>query len=567
MFRSTLPEAERLSVPRARARSQAARHSRRARRRSIDDIIATIVARAPAGDLVVIMSNGGFGGIHRQAAAALGPSDAERPRVPARAGRRLRRHRGVRRAGSIRRSTRRRFAWPHALKPRGVAGVRDVVPTYRTRRRLLRSAPDRLRGVERPSARTRALRRRPCGRAAGPRTPPAARACPVCYGGDVGPDLADGRRVRGCREADVIALHTGRVYRVFMLGFLPGFRLPGHRRRARSRRRAVPRRGCRCLPGSVGIAGAQTGIYPVETPGGWQLIGRTPLRPFDLARPDAIPASGRATPSQFYRGVECGRAASGCACSAARAADDGAGSRTMGIAGARRVPSPDRWIRWSHRLANALVGNDADAATLEVTLVGPELEFDDERCVAVAGRASSLSTSTAARQRAERAPSSCPRRPGCGSARRLSGARARTWRSPAASMCRGARQPRDAPRRAAWAASTAARWRPAIVLPLGGRRRARAALGRSCAAHALPEARRPGSRPRAARPAGRSLRRQTRSSVLQSAPYSARARLEPDGIPAGRARAHAHRAEREIISDATPLGVAAGARVRPARSC
>jgi inhibitor of KinA len=84
-------------------------------------------------------------------------------------------------------------------------------------------------------------------------------------------------------EADVIRAHAGGTYRVFMLGFVPGFAYLG----IVDERIAVPRHTTprvRVPAGSVGIAGVQTGIYPSETPGGWQLIGRTPLKPFDPSR-------------------------------------------------------------------------------------------------------------------------------------------------------------------------------------------------------------------------------------------------------------------------------------------
>ena len=106
---------------------------------------------------------------------------------------------------------------------------------------------------------------------------------PVCYGGDFGPDLAAVAAFAECSEARVIETHGAAVYRVYMLGFLPGFAYMGsvHERIAMPRRES-PR--LRVPAGSVGIAGRQTGVYPVLAPGGWQLIGRTPVKPFDLER-------------------------------------------------------------------------------------------------------------------------------------------------------------------------------------------------------------------------------------------------------------------------------------------
>ena len=106
---------------------------------------------------------------------------------------------------------------------------------------------------------------------------------PVCYGGVYGPDLPFVARHAGLREEEVVALHTGRDYRIYMLGFLPGFPyLGGLDKRLFTPRLATPRTA---IPaGAVGIGGEQTGIYPMASPGGWQLIGRTPLKLFDPAR-------------------------------------------------------------------------------------------------------------------------------------------------------------------------------------------------------------------------------------------------------------------------------------------
>lgn len=108
---------------------------------------------------------------------------------------------------------------------------------------------------------------------------------PVCYGGTFGPDLPFVAEHAGLTEKEVIGLHAGREYRIYMLGFLPGFPyLGGLDERLFTPRLASPRTA---IPaGSVGIGGEQTGVYPIASPGGWQLIGRTPLKLFD-------PSSGR----------------------------------------------------------------------------------------------------------------------------------------------------------------------------------------------------------------------------------------------------------------------------------
>lgn len=117
---------------------------------------------------------------------------------------------------------------------------------------------------------------------AGTQAAPAVHEIPVAYGGAGGPDLADVAEFAGCTPDQVVARHTARIYRVYMLGFLPGFAYLGDVDPSiAAPRRATPRR---TVPaGSVGIAGAQTGVYPQASPGGWQIIGCTRLRMFDTA--------------------------------------------------------------------------------------------------------------------------------------------------------------------------------------------------------------------------------------------------------------------------------------------
>lgn len=106
---------------------------------------------------------------------------------------------------------------------------------------------------------------------------------PVRYGGDAGPDLAAVAEFARCAERDVIERHTSPTYRVYMLGFVPGFAYMGRVDPViAAPRHRVPRE--RVPAGSVGIAGGQTGVYPVDSPGGWQLIGRTYTVVFDAHR-------------------------------------------------------------------------------------------------------------------------------------------------------------------------------------------------------------------------------------------------------------------------------------------
>jgi KipI family sensor histidine kinase inhibitor len=111
---------------------------------------------------------------------------------------------------------------------------------------------------------------------------------PVCYGGAFGPDLDHVATAIGATAEEVIALHSLREYRVFVVGFVPGFAYMGtiDDRLSALRRRPSPR--TRVPAGSVAIASGQTGIYPMETPGGWHLLGRTPVRPYDPARAPAV---------------------------------------------------------------------------------------------------------------------------------------------------------------------------------------------------------------------------------------------------------------------------------------
>ena len=102
---------------------------------------------------------------------------------------------------------------------------------------------------------------------------------PVCYGGEYGPDLCDVATMRGISPEQAIELHASTSYLVYFLGFVPGFAYLGELPAALvAPRLAAPRRSVPA--GSVGIAGNQTGVYPFATPGGWRLLGRTPINMF-----------------------------------------------------------------------------------------------------------------------------------------------------------------------------------------------------------------------------------------------------------------------------------------------
>ncbi len=111
----------------------------------------------------------------------------------------------------------------------------------------------------------------------------AAISIPVCYGGAFGPDLDEVARLHGIAAQEVIDMHCAATYQVYLIGFTPGFAyLGGMSEALATARKSTPRNA---VPtGSVGIAGKQTGIYGLETPGGWQLIGRTPMELFNPNR-------------------------------------------------------------------------------------------------------------------------------------------------------------------------------------------------------------------------------------------------------------------------------------------
>ncbi|GAB3818152.1 hypothetical protein GCM10028895_15070 [Pontibacter rugosus] len=106
---------------------------------------------------------------------------------------------------------------------------------------------------------------------------------PVLYGGDYGPDLEEVAAHCKLTAEEIIHIHSAQEYLVHMIGFAPGFPyLGGMDKRIATPRKASPRP---YIPaGSVGVAGEQTGVYPISTPGGWQLIGQTPLALFDASR-------------------------------------------------------------------------------------------------------------------------------------------------------------------------------------------------------------------------------------------------------------------------------------------
>jgi antagonist of KipI len=232
---------------------------------------------------------------------------------------------------------------------------------------------------------------------------------PTHYGGVSGSDLDAVSRHTGLTPAEVIALHSGAEYLVHAIGFAPGFPyLGGLPERLATPRRATPR--ARVAAGSVGIGGAQTGIYPVATPGGWNVIGRTPLRLFDPFRenPAWLHVGDRVKfqPISAEELVDATAEAAAEADPALGVHDERGGEvvrreAALEVARAGMFTTVQDCGRPNHRaagvavggaadpialrVANLLVGNPEGAAALEFTLVGPEIVFHDDSLIALGG--------------------------------------------------------------------------------------------------------------------------------------------------------------------------------------
>lgn len=174
----------------------------------------------------------------------------------------------------------------HALAARirraGLRGITDLVPAYASL--AVHYEPAAWAGGEDLPHAALGAALAPLLAPGGPAAAEAPRRVevPVRYGGPWGEDLGEVAALTGLAPAEVAARHAGGLYRVFMLGFTPGFAYLGGMDPALAvPRRATPR--VRVPAGSVGLAGVQTGIYPCESPGGWRLIGRTALPLFDPA--------------------------------------------------------------------------------------------------------------------------------------------------------------------------------------------------------------------------------------------------------------------------------------------
>jgi KipI family sensor histidine kinase inhibitor len=223
---------------------------------------------------------------------------------------------------------------------------------------------------------------------------------PVCYGGDSGPDLDEVAAACGLDSGEVVREHAAGDYVVYFLGFSPGFPyLGGLSPRIAAPRRATPRK--RVPEGSVAIGGSQTGIYPLASPGGWQLIGRTPLALFDAGRtPPALLAVG-----DRVRFVPISEAEYQTVAPEAVVDQQGGGEPSTGVQVRVVEPGFQSTLQdlgrpgYAHlgvsasgaadalslRVANWLVGNVEGAAALEMTLTGGTFAFSAPGMIAVAG--------------------------------------------------------------------------------------------------------------------------------------------------------------------------------------
>lgn len=233
---------------------------------------------------------------------------------------------------------------------------------------------------------------------------PREHVVPVMYGGEHGPDLEQVAKMAKLSVAEVVKLHAGAVYHVAAIGFSPGFPyLIGLPERLATPRRASPR--LRVPAGSVGIGGAQTGIYPRESPGGWQVIGRTALElfvPERIAEPALMAAGDRVKFKAVDKlPVSVASELDGAAArSPAAGSEEGAevfvevlkpgtlttvqdlGRRGFSALGVGMGGALDPWAAM---VANLAVGNPPEAPLLECTYVGPVLRFSAATVIAVVG--------------------------------------------------------------------------------------------------------------------------------------------------------------------------------------
>ncbi len=170
-----------------------------------------------------------------------------------------------------------------AIKETGIPGILEMVPSYRAL--MIRYNP-RLLSYQQVSDQLENLQKT-LQSDSSKKSERLIRLIPCCYGGAYGEDLKGMESITGLSQEEIIRIHAGTDYKIYMLGFLPGFvYLGGMDEKIAAPRLDTPRT---TIPaGSVGIGGKQTGVYPIASPGGWRLIGTTPVKFYDPTAEEPI---------------------------------------------------------------------------------------------------------------------------------------------------------------------------------------------------------------------------------------------------------------------------------------
>lgn len=229
---------------------------------------------------------------------------------------------------------------------------------------------------------------------------------PVLYGGQNGPDLETVAKHNSLTVDEVVDLHSKPEYFIYMLGFTPGFPyLGGMNKAIATPRLETPR--VKIEAGSVGIAGEQTGIYPINSPGGWQIIGQTPLDLYNINREEPILLKAgqyikfKPISIEDFNNIKTSNMESDTFCLKTNENDNlqckrGFIVKTQGFLTtvqdlgrhnyqALGVPVSGAMDKRSLKLANLLVDNDVTEAGLEVTMLGPTIEFTEDNVIAITG--------------------------------------------------------------------------------------------------------------------------------------------------------------------------------------
>lgn len=173
----------------------------------------------------------------------------------------------------------------NTLKRKGIAGIRETIPTYRSL--MIQYDPLVL-----PYAKLLSVVEEALGNLEeGEESKKRVIYIPVVFGGEMGEDLTNVAKLHGCPEEEIINLFCGQDFLIYMLGFTPGYPYIGGVPEALATPRLSSPR-VKVPVGSVGVGGEQLGIYPVESPGGFQLVGRTPVALYDSARQKVLLEAG-----------------------------------------------------------------------------------------------------------------------------------------------------------------------------------------------------------------------------------------------------------------------------------